>query len=206
MSFLLALFSVRRHSVLLSGFWLPQVLTYVIILMTREQRWVPGHEVIPGDFALVESLFWFVVLFGVVIWLGRFLWKIRHDWLLSFFTLLPIITLVFNISNNLLSGVFNIAPRLFYWKILGIIGIGNLIAILSLAGIFLLQKRILRWMAFLAGVLALSIQNSYAYWPNPPIVAMWMCLPILLALIAWFDWRAHQVAIFPTTTPTTPAR
>jgi hypothetical protein len=55
--FLLTLIAIKRHSPLLLAFWFPDVISRTITLMTREQRWTIGHEVVPGSYAWLESFF-----------------------------------------------------------------------------------------------------------------------------------------------------
>jgi hypothetical protein len=105
--------------------------------------------------------------------------------LILLFALSPFIQTMINVSTMPLSaGV----PHFFYWYDSGL----RTAAILSLAGLFLLQKRSLRWLAFLFGVVTCSLVACYTFWPNAPLTVLSTAVCLAIIIIGWLDGHTRK--------------
>ncbi len=172
--------SLVRRSPLLAAFWAPDVMTRLVALMTRENRWWIGYGKNSSQLSLLESIVWYLVLLGVTYTLVRLLWRNRTDLLLIFFALAPLFETAANLGGYSLAAAYGLTPKFFdifviYW----------ITGVISLAGIFLARRRTLRWLGLALGYAAYSVEMALGYEPRPALIAVW-CLPLAAALFGWW--------------------
>ncbi len=182
---LLLLVGSWRRSTLLLAFWIPDTIARLITLMTCEHRWALPHN------GWIESALLYVALIALAGWLAWVLWRNRRDLLICAFALLPFVQTAFNASLYPATAAQSVAPHYFSWNILGI-GLYQLAGVASLAGLFLLSRRSLRWMALLCGVAAYSFSLSSAAWPNFLLASAWVIPLSVYLLIGWLDLRRRK--------------
>jgi hypothetical protein len=187
---LFALWALKRRSAVLLAFWVPDVMTRIIVLMTREQRWRIGNEVVGGATSWMESLAWYVALLGLAFWLGQIVWRNRRDILILLFALQPFIVTAFNVGTFAYASAYALDPHYPNWAIRGI-GLINLTEMISLAGFCLLRSRNLRWLAFSSGMLCFATWMSAAFWPNLLLVGLWGSVWFIFLGGWWYDGRSR---------------
>lgn len=182
----MAMIAVQRRSLLLFAFWVPDVITRLINLMTQRSRWQP--DLASARAALLETLLACALLLGLSYWLARTLWKNRSNLLIVLFALQPLIGMLLGYLTTRYSQAWSIAPNYPVW-IIGGFGVQNVLEVASLAGFVLLRPRDLRWAAFLLGTAYYSAFMFATYWPNPLPLALWALYPGVLLLFWALDLR-----------------
>jgi hypothetical protein len=181
---LLALVGKQRRSAELTLFWISGGLGTLLSLMTRERRFIPGQEAIPGTWA--ESLLWYALLIGLCAWLVSVLARRRFDRLLVVFAVLPLLLAAANYSTGqvLLRGGIAHSPGLVLpFGIFGILAEQAAWAA-GLALFFLAPPRDLRWLGLLLVDLYSASPNLSAYRATPVLLLIWSAW-VALVLIAW---------------------
>jgi hypothetical protein len=189
---LLALVGFRRRSAPLVIFWLWDGIGTLVSLMMREARFIPGKELIPGS--VLESILFYVVLFGLVFWLVKTLKKNRFDSLLVVFVLLPLMLMAANFSTLQLLSQSGISPRplALPFGLAGILGY-RLVWALGVSLFFLFQSRDVRW----TGLLLVGVNYIYPsvifYRSSIPILLMWLAIVALVPAIWVLDVRNRSI-------------
>lgn len=179
--------SLWRRSPLLAAFWAPYVMTRLMTLMTREDRWLVGYEKVASQFSGLESAVWTLVLFGTTCTLVWLLWKNCSDLLLIVFALTPFLQMGANLGGYVLA-----LANGFQLKFLNMWDFAWITGITSLAGIYLARRRSVRWLGLALGYAGYSVQMALLFDPRPALIAVW-CLPFAIALLAWrFDARQRR--------------
>jgi hypothetical protein len=175
----------RRRSAVLSVFWLTQAIGMAVSLITREGRWVPGQEVIPGS--IVETFVLYTLLAALIFWLVRTLRENRFDLLLVVFALQPLLLMGANVAMVQLFDPASIPQQtvpfqipagsfsfLFYQ-----VGWG-----LGLSIFVLFNPRDVRWFGLLWASLTYAYPTVFQYWASFPVAILWSTHTALVVL-AW---------------------
>lgn len=193
---LLALLGHRRRSVPLVIFWLTDSLGTLVSLMTRERRFIPGQEAIPGS--LIESLLLYAILISLIFWLVKILKQHRFDILLVVYALLPLLLMAANfisVQALLRSPVQQQITLGLPFGLLGILGY-QLVWVLGMVLFFLLHSRDLRWFGLLLVGVNDVYPNIFAYSASSSLLLVWSLL-LLLVLLGWAkDWRSRRADKF----------
>jgi hypothetical protein len=185
----ISVLAVWRRSPLLLAFWVPDVMTRLTTLLFRERR----LTLLSSPFQL-ENLLWLGLFAVLAVGLVRMLCQNRRDLLLVVFAILPFISSFFGVGSQLLAANNNVTQQLSYWNIGGI-SILLLVEIASLAGFFLLRRRLPRWIALWVGVLGSSAVMVNAFWPNPVLGAWWCAQAAIVLGLAWLDMGRRGVRV-----------
>jgi hypothetical protein len=169
----------KRRSVPLLIFWLTATVGSVASLMTREHRWAPGHETVPGT--TWEGLLFYAILAVLLVWLVRTLEQQHFDPLLVVFAALPLGLTGVNYAAALISLSLNpIRDILFsYSSIFYLAG-----WLMGLALFFLVQNRDLRWIGLVLIAITYTIAPLAQYGFYLPIVGLYGVL-MALVFIGW---------------------
>jgi hypothetical protein len=150
----------RRRSNPLLIFWITSTIGILASLMTRENRWTPGNELIPGS--TWQGLVFYAGLAILVIWLVRTLGQAHFDPMLVIYALLPLsLTAANYMTAQLLMQLdsfheYGIYPTLFLVTV-------NLAWLGGTALFFLVRQRDLRWFSLLLIASSYAIPNLANY-------------------------------------------
>jgi hypothetical protein len=181
-----ALVGWKRRSTPLLLFWITATVGSVASLMTREHRWAPGCETVPGT--TWEGLLFYAILVVLLVWLVRTLEQNRYDPLLVVFAALPLGLTGVNYAAALISLTLNPARDVLFTNstILYLAG--------WLAGIalfFLVQNRDLRWLGLVLIAITYTIAPLAQYGFYLPIIGLYGVL-MALVFIGWaLDLRSR---------------
>jgi hypothetical protein len=177
----------RRRSVLLVIFWITESLGILVSLMTRDNRWIPGNELIPGT--TWQGLVFYVLLAVLLVWLVRALEQNRFDLLLVTYALLPISVMAANYLTIQITMRLD-STRIGLYSVLMLI-IPGLAWVAGMALLFLVQQRDVRWfsLVLIAASFALPYLTNYsAFWQVPLMFGG----TIALVFIGWaLDLRSR---------------
>ncbi len=186
---LMVTIGLRRFSIPLLLFWLPQTIIMIFTLVYREKRWMLQSE--PFNTTLIgviESLFWLALMIAMIVWLARLLWRNRHDPLYVVLASLPFLITVGNMTvAPLFTGEAPGGYSLPSWhvNIAGFpFGLYQASEIIWPALFFVAQQRPLRWLGLIVYAVPLATMNLVASSNYPMLLVMWS-LPILLVLVGW---------------------
>ena len=194
---LFVLIALRRRSLPVLFFWLPQVILSACVLVFREKRWLAAGAFNNSAAGILESAFWLVFLTGLVAWLGYCIWQQRRSSLLVVLAALPFLVTLGNLSLNpyLAGGLFPGGYALPMWHILLFggfpLGLYQVSAITWPLLFYLFPQRPVRWLGLLLNAVPLALMNFVASLRYPQLAAVW-AIPILLVLAGWWiDARMH---------------
>jgi hypothetical protein len=169
----------KRRSAPLLIFWLTATVGSVASLMTREHRWAPGNETVPGT--TWEGLLFYAILVVLLGWLVRTLEQKHFDPLLVVFAVLPLGLTGVNYAAALISLTLNPTRDLLF----------NNSTIFYLAGwmagiglFFLAQNRELRWIGMVLIAITYTIAPLSQYGFYLPIIGLYGVL-MALVFIGW---------------------
>ncbi|HEX9014044.1 MAG TPA: hypothetical protein VF813_11025, partial [Anaerolineaceae bacterium] len=178
----------RRRSVPLMIFWLTEAAGALVMLMTRERRWVPGNELIPGS--AWESILFLAGLAVLLVLLVRILRGQRYDLLWVVFALLPLVNTAANYGTTSLLQTISIYQPEVNALILSIAV--RLAWTAGTAFFFLLQPREPRWFSLLLIAVSMAVPNLALYGFFPQVVVMWSgVMGVVLLGWAW-DWVSRH--------------
>ncbi len=158
----------KRRSAVLMIFWTTEAINTLAMLVTREQRWIPGNQLIGtvwGSFLMVAGL---AVL---LIWLVHVLRRYHFDLLLAVFALFPLASTAANWGTMQQTVTLSIAQDPTSMLILSIIV--RIVWVGSIAAFFLLRPRESRWFSLVLLAANQSIPNLVMYSGMAGVVAMW---------------------------------
>jgi hypothetical protein len=187
---LLVLIALRRRSLDVLFFWLPQTILIVFTLIFREKRWLPESPFNTNMVSMFESLFWLILLAGMISWLAYLLWVNRHDVLLIVLALLPFLITFGNMTQSqyISRGYFSGGYQLPDWNLAFIGGfpLGPYqISMLIWPMLFYVSRhRQMRWLGLLLYATPLALMNIVASMRYPQLAAIWI-IPITLVVIGW---------------------
>jgi hypothetical protein len=169
----------KRRSMPLLIFWLTATVGSVASLMTREHRWAPGTETIPGT--AWEGLLFYAILAVLLVWLVRTLEQNRFDPLLVVFAALPLGLTGVNYAAALTALNLNLTRDLLFHNSTEFYLVGWLSGI---ALFFLAQNRDLRWLGLVLISTTYAIAPLAQYGFYLPIIGLYGAL-IAIVFIGW---------------------
>jgi hypothetical protein len=191
---LLALIGMRRSSVPLIIFWLTDSIGTLVSIMTREARFIPGQEQIPGS--IVESLLMYAILVALLFWLVRILRQNRFDLLLLIYTLLPLMLIAANFTSVQILHRLTTSEQTTLTPPFGPLGIlgYQLIWAMGVSIFFLSGNRNIRWIGMLFVSVYYVIPNILIYSSSISLFLIWSgILAVMLSgwILDWFNQRAN---------------
>ena len=194
---LLVFIALRRRSLGLLFFWLPQVILDTYVLIFREKRWLASSAFNNHAAGMIESAVWLVFLGGLVCWLGYLIWQQRRNSMLVVLAMLPFLVTIGNLSLNpyLAGGLFTGGYNLPMWHITLFGGFPSGLYQVSMITwpllFYLFKQRPVRWLGLLLNAAPLALMNFIASLQYPQLAAVW-AIPIVLVLAGWLiDVRMH---------------
>lgn len=194
---LLVLISLRRHSLDVLFFWLPQTILTVFTLIFREERWLPESPFNLNLAGVLESLFWLILLAGMISWLAYLLWVNRHDVLLIVLALLPFFITFGNmaLSQYRSTGNFSGGYQLPDWNFAFIggfpLGVYQISMLVWPILFYISRHRQMHWLGLLLNATPLALMNIVASMRYPQLVVVWIT-PVTLVVIGWLiDQSKH---------------
>jgi hypothetical protein len=177
----------RRRSIVLILFWMVEVINTLLMLIIRENRWVPGREAVPGT--ALESFVLLAALLGFLLWTARLLREHQFDPLLIIFVLLPLVDSIANLGTSLLVRPLDV------YQVESLALIQSVIIRLGwtagIAGFFLLEARESRWFSLLLVAVCMAVPNLVLYHTFPGAVVMWVGL-LCVVFLGWALDRHHH--------------
>jgi hypothetical protein len=195
---LLVLIALRKRSLAVLFFWLPQTIGITFTLIFREKRWLHESPFNQNQAGIFESVFWFILLFSLVFWLAYLLWVNRENVLQIVLAFLPFLVAIGNMTQTqyIERGYFSGGYQLPDWNLATIgglpIGVYQLSMLIWPILFYISRHRPVQWLGLLLYVTPLALMNFLASTRFPQLAALWI-FPIALVLIGWLiDQKAHR--------------
>lgn len=181
--------SWRRRSAPLTVFWLTEGLAGTLALILREERYIPGQELIPNS--VLESFVLFLLLIALAYWLFRALRQNHFDLLIVVFALQPVFLMAANIVMTRVFLPANIPSRPTPFMIPA--GIYSYIFyqlgwLLGISIFILFKRRDIRWFGLLWVGLTFTYPQVFMYWSTFSAALLWGAHVALVAFAWGLDW------------------
>jgi hypothetical protein len=187
---LMVLIALRRRSLDVLFFWLPQTILIAFTLIFREKRWMLQSPFNAHQAGMIESLLWLILLAGMLSWLAYLLWVNRRNSLLIVLALIPFLITVENMSlvPYISGGQFSGGYWLPDWNLIVIagfpLGLYQVSVLLWPLLFYVSRQWQIRWVGLLLNAAPLALLNFVASTPYKQLAALWV-IPIALVLTGW---------------------
>ncbi len=194
---LLVFIALRRKSMGLLFFWLPQLILSTYVLVYREKRLLLNGFFHNSPSGIMESVFWVVLLSSLVGYLGYWIWRQRRDAQLVVLALLPFLFTLGSMLVNPYSarGLFSGGYQLPQWNITVLggfpLGLYQISMLIWPVLFYLFRQRSVRWLGLLVNAVPLAVMNLVASRQFPLLAAVW-AIPMVLVLAAWYSDLGKQ--------------